>query len=360
MDQQIDINSLKARVKAIVKRFDLGTKEKRIDALEKDSSEPALWKDQNKAKKTLSELSELKISVDSVKALQGKLKELEGLVELANEDSSLQPEIQNELKSFETALAKKELETFLSGKYDRGNAILSIFAGQGGTEACDWVEMLLRMYTKFIESSGWQSEILDIRKGEEAGISSVTLEVKGEFVYGYLKFETGTHRLVRISPFNAQALRQTSFAGVEVLPLFEHSEIEIDIKPDDLVMTTSRSGGKGGQNVNKVSTKVTLLHKLSGIQVVCSSERSQLQNRTSAMKILRAKLYKAEEEKRENQLLKIKGDHKMPTWGNQIRNYVLHPYKQVKDLRTNVESSNPEEVLNGNLSLFVESAIRSL
>lgn len=354
------ITKLQKRIKAIVDKAGLAQADKELSKLEAKSNKEGFWKNSAKAKQIMQKIGDLKRHIESVEGLKKKSKDIEELAELASQDESMQKEVEAELKNLEKEVAKKEIETFLSGKYDKGNAIISIFAGQGGTEACDWTEMLLRMYLKFIESMGWKADVVNMVKGEEAGYSSVTIEVYGLYAYGYLKHETGTHRLVRISPFNAQNLRQTSFAGVEVLPLMDEEETEIEIKPDDIIFKTSRSGGKGGQGVNKVNTKVTIVHKETGIQVTCQSERSQLQNRKAAMRLLRAKLYQKELEKRAQEKKELKGEHKIPTWGNQIRNYVLHPYKLVKDLRTGVESKDPDSVLDGNLVKFVEASVRKL
>jgi peptide chain release factor 2 len=288
--------------------------------------------------------------------------------ELSKELSTLEKEIEdyemlelyldnNEIDNFEKEVKNLELKTYLSGKHDKGNTILSIHAGQGGTEANDWAEMLLRMYLRYCEKKNWKVSEITSNSGDETGIKSVVLEIEGNYSYGFLKRESGVHRLVRQSPFNADSLRQTSFALIEVIPLIEN-DFELDIKEEDLVWEFFRSGGKGGQNVNKVSTAVRLKHKPSGIIVECQEERYQGKNREKALKILKSKLYQIEEERSITETKNFKGEYKTPGWGNQIRNYVLHPYKLVKDLRTNVESTNPEGVLNGDLDKFIEEEIK--
>jgi len=336
------LNKLKEAVK-------IPEKKKRIEVLKSEVADPNLWKDQDKARKITQELADLKKEVAEVEDLSETL------------DILAQVSDEVEQKKAEKALSKLEMMSYLSGQHDAKPAILSIHAGQGGTEAMDWVSMLFRMYTRFCERKDWEFEILDSTPGEEAGIKSVTFEVKGKHAYGYLKGEAGTHRLVRQSPFNADKLRQTSFALVEVMPQLEDVDLhDIQIKEDELDWQFSRSGGHGGQNVNKVSTAVRLTHIPTGIVVTAQSERFQEQNRKNALNLLRGKLWLLQEEVAKGVKKELKGDYRPASWGTQIRSYVLHPYKMVKDLRTEVESSNPDAVLDGDLDSFIDAEVKSM
>jgi peptide chain release factor 2 len=339
--------------------FDIAQKEQRVTALEQESTRTDFWGDQRAARAKMRRLLSLREQVKTWRDLERNSKEALDLLELAaaEDDGSLVPDLTSEAETLESNLEKHEFRLMLAGKHDQDDALLSIHAGAGGTESQDWVEMLLRMYLRWAESRGYEPAILDRTDGEEAGIKSVTVMLKGSYAYGFAKAERGVHRLVRISPFDASNRRHTSFAKVEVMPDLE-DDIEIEINPEDIEMDVFKAGGAGGQHVQKNSTAIRLRHLPSGIVVSCQNERSQMQNRETAMKILRARLYDMEREKQEAEAAKLKGEHVDAGWGNQIRSYVLHPYKMVKDHRTNHEVGNADAVLDGRLDDFVEVWLR--
>lgn len=334
------MDELKDRINRLIESLDIEEKRKKIREIEAESSKSSFWHDHQNASKKMKELS----------ILQKELEEIEELQKLISEGNS---------QAAEKLLIKLEKFLYFSGQYDESSAILSIHSGQGGVEAMDWAQMLYRMYTRYFERKGWQFATIDEIPGEEAGLKSVTVSVNGKYSYGYLKGEAGVHRLVRKSPFNADNLRQTSFALVEVLPQIEHNP-EIEIKEDDLDWEFYRASSHGGQNVQKVSSAVRLRHKPTGLVVTAQAERYQGQNRENALKILRAKLWLLKEEERKKEEQKLKGGYKTPGWGNQIRSYVLHPYHMVKDLRTTFETSDTDAVLDGDLDEFIEEELRKL
>jgi len=326
------------------------------------SEEPDLWSEPERAKRVMKKLAELREQVENWQTLRQRVGDALELAELESESSSgderLQSDLEGEADQLEAEIERRELEVMLSGKHDPGDAILAIHAGAGGTDSQDWAEMLERMYLRWAEINHYETDVLDLTPGEEAGIKSVTIAVNGPFAFGYLRPEKGVHRLVRLSPFDAAHRRHTSFALVEVLPQVEDDD-EIEINPNDLRIDTYRSAGAGGQNVQKNDTAVRITHLPTGLVVTCQNERSQVQNRENALRVLRSRLLEIRQSEQQEELAEMRGEYTKAEWGSQIRSYVLHPYQMVKDHRTNYEVGNTQAVLNGEIDGFIQAYLRA-
>ena len=338
--------------------FDINKKKIKIDELDSKTNNPNFWDDNKKAEKVLKEIRELKDIVEPISILKKDITSSLDLIEIVLEtDLDMINQLEEELIKYSSKLDELNIFLLLSDSYDKNDCILEIHSGAGGTEACDWADMLLRMYTRYCEKHNYKIRVLDVQEGEEAGIKSCSLEIKGMYAYGYLKNEKGVHRLVRLSPFDSNNRRHTSFASVEVTPIIENNT-SIDIDEKDLKIDVYRSSGKGGQGVNTTDSAVRITHLPTKIVVTCQNERSQIQNKETAMNVLRSKLAVLEEEKRKKELNEIKGETANIDFGSQIRSYVLHPYSMIKDHRTNTETSNVNKVLDGDIDIFIEDNLK--
>ena len=339
--------------------FEIAKLKSQIEELEKESAKEGFWDDLENSQKVLQKTKQLKDKVAAFNALKGEWEDLSTLIELAIDegDESLLPEIEESFNTLTKNLEKMRLDTLLSGKYDANNAIISIHPGAGGTEAQDWAQMLLRMYQRWGERRGFTVETLDFLAGDEAGVKSVTIQLSGANAYGYAKCEKGVHRLVRISPFDASGRRHTSFASVDVMPEIDEN-IEVNINPEDIRVDTFRASGAGGQHINKTDSAIRMTHIPTGVVVACQNERSQHQNRETAMKMLKAKLFEMAEREQMEKIEDLKGDMKDIAWGSQIRSYVFHPYNMVKDHRTNFEMGNIGAVMDGDLDGFINEYLK--
>jgi len=339
--------------------FDFPEKKKRIEELEKQSGKEDFWQKPEEAQKIMQKLEGWKSDINEIRDLKTETENISELAKLAAGDKKLSAEIEVKLKELEKRAEKLEFQALFRREYDSLNAIVFIHSGTGGVDAQDWAEMLLRMYFRFAERKNWKAKIISETRGQEAGIKSATIAITGKMAYGYLKAEAGVHRLVRLSPFNAKNLRQTSFALVEILPEIDKMD-EVKMNPADLRVDTFRSGGAGGQSVNKTSSAARITHIPTGLSAMSQSERSQHQNKELAMKILKAKLHQKYLKENEEKEKKLKGKHNKVQWGSQIRSYVVHPYKLVKDHRTKFESKNPDEVLDGKIENFIEAYLKNV
>ncbi|WP_448915832.1 peptide chain release factor 2 [Eubacterium ramulus] len=353
------LNAYRHPLQEVRDSLDLANKEQRIQELERKMEEPDFWNNPERSQELMKELKSKKDDVEIYHRLTSQMEDMELMIEMGYEenDPEVIPEIQELLDEFEASFESIRMKTLLSGEYDRDDAIVTLHAGAGGTESCDWASMLYRMYTRWASAKGFEVEVLDYLDGEEAGIKSVTFQVHGENAYGYLKSEKGVHRLVRISPFNAAGKRQTSFVSCDVMPDIEE-DVEVEINEDDLRIDTYRSSGAGGQHINKTSSAIRITHLPTGIVVQCQNERSQHMNKDKAMQMLKAKLYLLKQQENAEKAADIRGDVTEIGWGNQIRSYVMQPYTMVKDHRTNAETGNVDSVMDGNIDLFINAYLK--
>ncbi|HEX8991597.1 MAG TPA: peptide chain release factor 2 [Anaerolineales bacterium] len=342
----------------LLERLDFADKQARLADLDKETERGDFWNDSTNAQRIMKSASALREEVQSWSKFRDHLRDLKELS--AMDDESLREELQAEIAALENELEKRAFTAMLSGPYDRDGALLAIHAGAGGTDSQDWAAMLERMYLRWADNRGYKTEMLDRTDGEEAGLKSVTIAVDGDYAYGYLRSEKGVHRLVRLSPFDAAHRRHTSFALVEVLPQVAMDDAEVEINPSDLKIDVFRSSGAGGQNVQKNATAIRLTHIPTGIVVTCQNERSQLQNRENALRVLRARLLELRRAEKEQEIAVLRGEYTKAEWGSQIRSYVLHPYQMVKDHRTEYESGNTQAVLDGDLDAFMEAYLRQV
>ncbi|NWO22310.1 peptide chain release factor 2 [Oribacterium sp. oral taxon 102] len=354
-----ELGQKKEPLRHLGESLDLENKEKRIVELDRMMEEPDFWTDAEKANRLSTEARHLKDDVEGYRRLVQSYEDIEALIEMGQEeeDAGLVTEVREELAAFSETLDAMSTKLLLSGEYDNMNAILRLNAGAGGTESNDWAGMLYRMYTRWAERHGYTVKVLDYLEGDEAGIKSVTIEIDGDYAYGYLRSEMGIHRLVRISPFNAQSKRQTSFVSCDVMPDID-TDIDIEIRDEDIKMEVFRSSGAGGQHINKTSSAVRLIHIPTGFVAACQEERSQIQNREKAMQMLKAKLFMKEKQEQEEKLAGIRGEVKENGWGSQIRSYVLQPYRMVKDLRSGEETGNTDAVLDGDIDRFITAYLK--
>ena len=360
LDQmKLELQQYEAPMEEVRDSLDLDYKKQRIEELQRESEAPDFWMNADKANQKMKQLKDLQTTVEDADGLVNSYEEIMMMIEMGNEeeDESVVEEVRADLDAFEAKIEEMRLATLLTGEYDDSNAIISLNAGAGGTESCDWCSMLYRMYTKWADKKGFTIDVMNYVDGDEAGIKSVDFQINGTNAYGYLKSERGVHRLVRISPFNAQGKRQTSFVSCDVMPDIE-KDIDIVINPDDIRIDTYRSSGAGGQHINKTSSAIRITHFPTGVVVTCQNERSQFQNKDKAMQMLKAKLYMLKKEEEEAKLAGIRGEVKDIAWGSQIRSYVLQPYTLVKDTRTQEETSNTGAVLDGDIDRFINAYLR--